>query len=120
MRELNIGTKLCTTVYANDEPEFNANHEYVIFESGTEDNDKGFKPQVIKFQKGPVKEVGRNGIHNEDLIAICIDRLQGFQDGGFRCPENEEALLHLKQCLDALNRRTKARRMRGVEGTHEK
>lgn len=38
----------------------------------------------IGFQNGPIKEVGVNGVTQEALIAICIDRLRSFQEGPFK------------------------------------
>lgn len=72
---------------------------------------------VVLFQNGPVSEVGNNGITNEVLLAIVIDRLRCFQSGPFTCAENDEALRHAEASLLALQSRTLARMERGVEGT---
>lgn len=71
----------------------------------------------IYFQNGPIKEHGVNGVTQEALMAICIDRLESFQAGPFACKENATALWHLKRALEALHSRTKERQSRGVEGT---
>lgn len=75
---------------------------------------------LIKFQNGPIKEFGVNGITQEALLAIVIDRLRSFQDGPFRCRENAIALTHCEEALMWLQQRTVARIKRGVEGTHQK
>ena len=97
-----------------------ANHEYDI--AATDDGSG--KPHKIaarriRFQKGPINEVGVNGITQEVLLAIVIDRLCSFQAGPYACKENAEALDHSLQALDWLKSRTKARMARGVEGTHK-
>jgi len=74
----------------------------------------------IQFQNGPLKEAGVNGITHETLLAILIDRLDGFQSGKYACDDNQEAVNALRKAQEALLRRTKARVVRGVEGTHEK
>lgn len=76
---------------------------------------------TILFQNGPIDADGNgvNGITHEALIAILIDRLQGFQSGRFNCIENANALLHLEAAQKALQSRTLGRMARGVEGTHE-
>ncbi len=74
----------------------------------------------IQFQKGPIGEVGVNGIADEALYAILIDRLQGFQRGQYSCRENAVALTHLETALLWLNKRTFERSARGVEGTSQK
>lgn len=72
----------------------------------------------IAFQNGPIKEKGVNGITQEALLAILIDRLEGFQSGPYACEDNASALTHLCGALECLQRRTKARVARGVEGTN--
>jgi hypothetical protein len=72
----------------------------------------------IKFQQGAITESGINGITNEALIAILIDRMRGFQSGPFTCRENALALTKLEEALFWLQARTRARLARQVEGTH--
>lgn len=75
-------------------------------------------PQTIAvlFQKGPVPQHGVNGVTIEALLAICIDRLSGFQAGPYPCAENAEALHHMEQALAALKGRTLVSLARQVEG----
>lgn len=74
----------------------------------------------INFQNGPVKEAGFNGISQEALLAILIDRLRSFQSGPFSCRDNAVALTHLEEALMWLQKRTRERLARGVEGTNQK
>lgn len=121
MRELNIGSQNFTKVVVKDEPgQGGACHEYFIdvadkLETSTYVPDGGFG--FIKFQNGPIKEFGVNGCHQEDLLAIVIDRLQSFQAGEYACRENAVALTKLEECLMWLQKRTSNRMARGVEGT---
>lgn len=73
----------------------------------------------IKFQNGPIKEVGVNGITQEALLAIVIDRLRSFKAGPFACRDNAQALTYCEEALMWLQRRTLARIKRGVEGTNQ-
>lgn len=75
---------------------------------------------TINFQNGPIQEVGFNGVSNEALLAILIDRMRGFQSGQFACRDNACALTHMEEALMWLQKRTNDRIRRGVEGTHEK
>ena len=94
-------------------------HMYGILWPGpVEGGPKGYCP--IHFQNGPIKEFGVNGITQEALLAIVIDRLRSFQTGPFACDDNAEALSHAQAALMCLQRRTLARIARGVEGTNEK
>jgi len=72
----------------------------------------------VNFQLGPVKENGRNGVHNEDLLCIVADRLAGFQGGKFACEENSDALDAVIEALGHLRKRTEIRKARNVEGTN--
>lgn len=107
------------TIAVTDEPgQGGANHHYSIRWKNERDQTE---PHVfIGFQNGPIKEFGVNGLTGEALIAIEIDRLRAFQAGPFACRENAIALTHFEEGLMWLQRRTRARIARGVEGTHEK
>ncbi len=72
----------------------------------------------LLFQNGPIKEVGVNGVTHEALLAILIDRIEGFQAGPYACEDNKQALIHLQDALYHLQQRTRVRIARGVEGTH--
>jgi len=71
----------------------------------------------IPFQEGPIKEVGVNGVFMEDLIAMCICRLEHFQKSDFACRDNAVAITHLETAMLWLRKRTIGRKNRGVEGT---
>lgn len=70
----------------------------------------------IVFQCGPIAEHGVNGVTQEVLLAIVIDRLQSFQKGPFACRENALALTKLEEAQHWLFSRTLERMQRGVEG----
>lgn len=106
-----------TKVVAMDERgEGNGNHYYQIGQSM--DGQPVFPPCNIVFQNGPIKEKGVNGITNENLLAVVIDRLAGFQAGKFRCEQNGIALQKVQEALFWLANRTALREARGVEGTN--
>lgn len=71
---------------------------------------------ALPFQKGGIAEVGVNGITNEALLAVVLDRLRGFQSGPFPNRDNAIAITHLEDALSRLQRRTRDRVARGVEG----
>jgi hypothetical protein len=108
------------TVKVVDEPGAGgASHEYQIFGAHTQKSGPDFSV-TLHFQNGPIKEAGVNGITQEVLLAIVIDRLRSFQSGPFSCRENAIAITKLEESLMWLQRRTIARLRRGVEGTNQK
>ena len=64
--------------------------------------------------------ISGDGITNESLIAVLIDRLRGFQNGPYSCRENSIALTKLEEALFWLQARTKDREVRGVTGKNVK
>lgn len=122
MRKVNIGTNNYTEVYATDAQAFNANHKYIVVAVPAEGEETGLDTPYakVKFQEGPIKENGVNGCHNEDLIAIVLDRLQCLNQGDFKCRENSIAITKLEEAMMWLNKRTADRKARGVEGTSQK
>lgn len=89
-------------------------HEYLV-----EQRD-GRRSWMINFQNGPIAVAGVNGLTHEVLIAILMDRLDGFQKGDYACKENAEAFHHLDMARGWLTSRTRRRVDAGVEGTHDK
>jgi hypothetical protein len=86
-----------------------ANHEYMI------DTPHGLTCR-ISFQNGPIAEKGVNGVTQEALLAVVIDRLESFQAGPFASVYNAKALEHVKAAQESLLDRTRERMVRGVEG----
>jgi len=78
------------------------------------------EPTVLDFQRGPTKEVGFNGLTNEVLLAVVVDRLDAFQAGPYPCDENFEAARHCKGVLTALKQRKARRITQGTAGTGKK
>lgn len=100
-----------------------ARHNYVIetretVNEETQEVTPARKLLVLDFQNGPIKEAGVNGVMDENLIAIVIDRLRGFQSGPYACDENAGALESLEMSLGYMRERTIRREKQGIEGTH--
>lgn len=76
------------------------------------------KDYSIKFQDGLLKD-GRNGLTIEEALQSCVDRLQEYQSK-VPCRENAVAITHIETAVLWLEKRTKDREARGVEGTMEK
>lgn len=120
MRIVGIGLRNYTQVECLDEPGAGgACHKYQV-SLVDKDPSECIPVAIVNFQNGPIKENGVNGCHQEDLIAICIDRLQCFQKGEYACRENAVALTKLEEGLMWLRKRTQDRLDRGVEGTRHK
>jgi hypothetical protein len=95
----------------------NASHHYELRYVDTRSPDSVEQRQMLTFQRGPIRDVGLNGITDEALLAIVIDRLECFQQSPLSCVENAHALICLDEALGYLHARTQAREARGVEGT---
>lgn len=104
---------------SDDRGSGNANHEYQIVDVSRENTapDADRVLASLNFQNGPIPEFGINGITNETLIAVLIDRLEGFQGGQYAHPYNADALTSLRSAMASLKQRTRDRLARGVEGT---
>lgn len=96
-----------------------ANHDYeLVLSPDLVRNNPPHSMQAtrILFQKGPILEAGINGLSGEVLLAIVRDRLECFQQGPYACDSNELALAHVIGAMAALDSRTRARIVQGVEG----
>lgn len=107
-----VTVEVATEVHGEEPGPGGAQHYYLITPpNGT--------PHGLNFQNGPVGEVGINGITEESLLVIVLDRLRDFNKGDYKCRENALAITNLEQGLMWLHKRTRNRMERGVEGTHE-
>ena len=97
-----------------------ANHHYIVSKVPQELEYNGVALAEIKFQDGPINEVGINGVTQEVLLEIVADRLRSFQKGSFACRENALALTKIEEAQHWLQQRTLERMRRGVEGTSVK
>lgn len=108
------------TITVTDEPgQGGANHKYEI--AWPAHPSEGFLHEHgchISFQNGPIKEFGVNGVTQEALLAIVIDRLRSFQAGPFATGANHNALADCLSALNWLQQHTRDRIKRGVEGSH--
>lgn len=68
----------------------------------------------IAFQRGPVSEVGINGVRVEDVIEIVYEKIRQYQYADLPCLENEQALHHLNLAKQALLERRRLRQEQGV------
>ena len=114
------GLNEALVVQANDEPgSGGANHIYTIFIPDSVPTKPGVTVHTtLGFQNGPIASPADfNGITNEALLAVVIDRMRGFCNGPFKCRENSVALTKLEEALMWLQKRARDRMQRGVEGS---
>lgn len=81
----------------------------------------------LSWQNGPLGRGNErqepNGAFVETVISAAVQRIQFYQsasNGKFACRENAIALTHLETALLWLDKRTRDREARLVEGTHQK
>jgi hypothetical protein len=111
-----LTTTKYTEVHCEDREKqlYNAPHHFKVIEVKT-----GDILGEISFQEGPIKEVGVNGVRDEDLLTIVLTRLEAFQSSEFKCAENQEAINGIREALESLQNRTLKRYSKNVEVTSE-
>ena len=110
-------------VYAIDEiGPGGANHKYIIVNKEADEQcGTCIQYAEVDFQCGPRKEEGsQHGVIDTDLLEIVRDRLKAFQAGPFSSEYNEQALMHIEQALNWMNKRIEDRIARNVLGKNEK
>lgn len=114
-----LATNKYTEVFHEKDFQFNAPHHFTVVSVPQNDGEVSKVLSNIDFQEGPIKEAGVNGVCNEDLIAMVIVRLEGFQNSEYKSRDNAVAITKLEEALLWLRKRTISRENRGVEGTHK-
>lgn len=74
----------------------------------------------VKFQLGPRGEVGINGCCIREVIDVAMERVEGFQNGPYKCRENALAITKLQEAKHWLQHRTEERVKRGVKGFNKR
>lgn len=110
----------CVEVFTTDAVQQDgANHAYRIevYDRYDGKKDEGMRAKCeLPFQNGGLKEVGANGITDQALLAIILDRMRGFNDGPFRCRENSIIITKIEEALMWMEKRANDRSRRNVEG----
>ena len=111
---------LLTTKYTKvtHEKDFKYNAPHLFHVDSVVGNPAKSTVGIVHFQEGPIKEVGVNGVCNEDLIAMIICRLEHFQRTEFSSRDNAMVITKLEEALLWLRKRTIGRENRNVEGTY--
>lgn len=81
----------------------------------------------ISWQNGPLgrgnDRTTPNGAFVETVLSAVLQRIQYYQEaseGKFRCRENSIAITYIEEAIMWLEKRTRDREERQVEGTHQK
>jgi len=86
--------------------------------------ENSIKHQILQFIQKEVQvpdgtlETISDGTTNEEVLEMLLDRME-FLNKKMPCQENTMVIVKLEACLFLLNKRTKEREKRGVEGTHQ-
>lgn len=73
---------------------------------------------LFKIQDGPIKEVGVNGCHIDELGKIWLEILQSFNKD-FPCRENSITITKIEEALMWQEKRKQDREKRNVEGLNK-
>lgn len=73
---------------------------------------------VMLLQNGLVSEVGLNGVTVQDLLKVCENIMEGYQETKFNCPENAVVLECIQKALATLEARMSRRTEQGTMDTH--
>lgn len=114
----------CILIEVLDEPDENAGNacnKYGIWVNspGATRSTETPPDVIISFQHGPVKEAGANGITDQALLAIVLDRWRSFQKSKWANRETALSITKLEEALMWQHKRTIDRMNRNVEGTNE-
>lgn len=113
-----LNEKIEITTDAADESGAAHLYELVIDVGG---NGKAKSIGFVQFQKGPRLDPSSTpGATEAALLAVLIDRMEGFQAGPYACRENAIQLTKLQECMHWTRHRADERARRGVLGKSEK
>ena len=94
-------------------------HKYLLDNFEDQEADPQHLQFICKEKVGDEFRTMFDGTTNEEVLAVLIDRMQYLQKL-FPCRENAIVITNLEESLMWLNKRTRDREARGVEGKPEK
>ncbi|MFW6007696.1 MAG: ABC transporter ATPase [archaeon] len=106
-----------TIIYSVGEKENGVSYNYVIKKLNNDGDVKGY--QEIHFERND-DHVDIDGIHNEDLLKVVLDRLYSYQNGDLSSKQVDITITKLEEALMWMNKRTEDRIKRGVKGFYLK
>jgi hypothetical protein len=74
---------------------------------------------TICWQHGGLDVAGRNGAFLLEVLDMCKQQLEYYQNSKYACEENADALTSLEECIAHLESRKNRRQSQGILGTHE-
>lgn len=81
------------------------------------------KGLAVIWQNGPLGRDGEriepNGAFVETVLSAALQRIIYYQESKFKCRENAIAITKIEEALLWLDKRTRDREARQVEGTHK-
>ncbi|MBC1935192.1 hypothetical protein HCA69_02355 [Listeria grandensis] len=81
-------------------------------------DEHGLTHVLIKWQEGPVQEVGVNGAQVTHVLELVLEHLKGLNQQ-FPCRENAVTITKLEEAIMWQDKRTNDRIKRGVEGVNQ-
>lgn len=104
------------TTYRTPDGTYDAEHGLQDNEARLTLDNGGPQLAYVRFQNGPIKEHGVNGVQVVDVLEICLHRMRSLQEH-FRCRENALVITKLEEAILWDRERTRARAAAQVEGT---
>lgn len=98
--------------------EFHGNDTVEVGINSGQPNEPTVILATLEFQAGPIPDYGVNGLTNEILIDVLVERI-GRLNKMFPCRENALAITKLEEANHWLHARTARRVAAGIEGRHE-
>lgn len=115
---LGLNDRITINADARDPENGGASHHYDILVDAR-DGDHPFLLGELHFQHGP-REGGINGITDQAVLAVLLDRYRGFQEGPLACRENALVITKLEEAMHWMQHRARERAQRGVLGKSER
>ncbi len=81
------------------------------------DGEPDFEWFYLRWQNGPVDEVGKNGVQADEVLGVVLDYLTEVNVEPYESKWTTAAIVAVDNARSHLRRRTEEREARGVEGT---
>lgn len=93
---------------------------YEVTNEGIKEVEKAFLIKLCRGNKVDETVPRQEGMFTETLLQVCLEYLQGVNQGELANRDTSLAITHIEDALLRIGKRAEDRKLRGVQATYQK
>lgn len=93
---------------------------YEVTNDGIKEVEEAFLVKLCRGNKSDENSPRQKGMFTETLLQVCLEYLQGVNQGELTNRDTSLAITHIEDALLRINKRAEDRKLRNVQATYNK